>query len=267
MGRPLPPCACTIAGSDPGGGAGIQADLGVFAALGVHGLSVVTAVTAQNTKAVTGIHVVPPSMVSLELATLCDEFPVRAMKTGMLGDSDTIRVLAREIPAGIPLVIDPVMVSTSRHTLLPADALDVLVSELLPRATVVTPNASEAEVLSGIAPIRNRADALRAGRKILEAGPEYVLVKGGHLRGKSATDILMGAEGEWCISTPRYPYAIHGAGCCFSAALCAFMAQGYPVVDSFAKAKEFMDFLAGNAVQAPSGMHVLSPSDWLLRKG
>ncbi|MDH7510295.1 MAG: bifunctional hydroxymethylpyrimidine kinase/phosphomethylpyrimidine kinase [Methanolinea sp.] len=266
MGRPIRPCACTVAGSDPGGGAGLQADLAVFSALGVHGLSVVTAVTAQNTKAVTGIHVVPPAMVSLELATLRDEFEIRAMKTGMPGDSGTIRVLAREIPAGIPLVVDPVMVSTSRHTLLPADARDALVSEILPRATVVTPNAQEAEVLSGIAPIRDRADALRAGKKILEAGPQYVLVKGGHLREENATDILVGADGEWCISTPRYPYSIHGAGCCFSAALCAFMAHGYPVVDSFARAKEFMDFLAGNAVQAPSGIHILSPSDWLLRR-
>jgi len=266
MGRPIPPCACTFAGSDPGGGAGIQADLGVFAALGVFGLSVVTAITAQNTRSVTAIHVIPPAMVSLQLETLLDEFDIRAIKTGMLGDSGTIRVLARKIPGDVPLVLDPVMISTSRDTLLPSSARKTLVSELLPRATVVTPNTDEAEVLSGISPIRQRADALRAGRKILDLGPEYVVLKGGHLPGEHATDILMSGSGEWCISTPRYPSAVHGAGCCFSAALCAFLAQGLSVVDSFAKAKEFMDFLVGNAVQAPSGMHVLSPSDWLRRE-
>jgi len=267
MGRTIPPCACTIAGSDPSGGAGLQADLGVFSALGVHGLSVVTAVTAQNTKGVAGAHVLPAPLVSLQIETLLEEFEIRAIKSGMLGDSETIRVLAREIPGGVPFVLDPVMVSTSGHTLLPAGARGALVSELLPRATVVTPNTGEAEALSGIAPIRGRADALRAAQKILGLGPEYVLLKGGHIAGDSATDILVSSSGEWCISTPRYPYAIHGAGCCFSAALCAFAAQGLPVVDSFAKAKEFMDFLVAHAVEAPSGMHVLSPSAWLRAKG
>ncbi|MDI9633655.1 MAG: bifunctional hydroxymethylpyrimidine kinase/phosphomethylpyrimidine kinase [Methanolinea sp.] len=262
MEREIPPCACTIAGSDPSGGAGLQADLGVFAALGVHGLSVVTAVTAQNTRGVAGIHFVPPGVVALQIATLRAEFSIRAVKTGMPGESGSIGAIAREIPDGVPLVLDPVMVSTSGHTLLPADALDALVSELLPRATIVTPNVHEAEVLSGISPVRDVTGAIRAARRILSLGPEYVVIKGGHLPGEEATDILVGPDREWAISTRRYPYAIHGAGCCFSAALCAFLARGYTVVEAFSGAKEFMDVLAGNAVRAPSGMHVLSPSAW-----
>lgn len=266
MGREIPPCACTIAGSDPSGGAGLQVDLGVFAALGVHGLSVVTAVTAQNTRGVAGIHFVPPETVSLQIATLRSEFSIRAVKTGMPGESGTIGAIAREIPEGVPLVVDPVMVSTSGHALLPPDALDTLISELLPHATLVTPNVHEAEALSGISPVRDVPEAIRAARKILSLGPKYVVIKGGHLPGEAVTDILVGPDSEWAISTRRYPYAIHGAGCCFSAAICAFLARGYPVVEAFSRAKEFMDVLAANAVRAPSGMHVLSPSAWRERE-
>ncbi|MCQ8894814.1 MAG: bifunctional hydroxymethylpyrimidine kinase/phosphomethylpyrimidine kinase [Methanolinea sp.] len=259
MGRTLPPCACSIAGSDSGGGAGLQADLKVFAGLGVWGLSVVTAVTAQNTRGVAGISLTSPPMVSLQLETLCDEFEILAMKTGMLGDSGIIRAVARGIPEGVPLVLDPVMVSTSGHALLADAARDDLVRLLLPRATVVTPNAREAEVLSGLSPIRDLRQAADAGRKILELGPEYVLVKGGHLSGNRAADLLLSSSGEWCLSTPRYPYEIHGAGCCFSAALCAYLAHGLDVPEAFGRAKAYMDGLVRNARRAPSGIHVLTP--------
>lgn len=259
MEREIPPCACTIAGSDSGGGAGVQADQKVFQALGVWGLSVITAVTAQNTTEVRGICQVDPGTVGLQIEALCAEFDIRAFKTGMLGNAATIRAVERALPRGIPLVLDPVMVSTSRHDLLDPGARDDLLGLLVPLATVVTPNIHEAEVLSGIQPIQTLAEAREAGLRILDLGPEYVLVKGGHIPGDEASDLLVGGGGEWLIATPRVPIIVHGAGCCYSAALCAYLAKGLPVRDSFGRAKAYIDRLVRNAARAPSGVHVLVP--------
>lgn len=252
--------ALTVAGSDSCGGAGIQADLKVFQALGVWGLSAITAVTAQNTREVRGIQILDPGIIALQIQAISDEFPLAAVKTGMLADSATIRVVDREIPQDVPLVVDPVMVSTSRHELLEKGARSDLVELLVPRATIVTPNIPEAEVLSGVRSIRTLEDAHLAGMRILDLGPQFVLVKGGHLPGSEAADILLSAAGEWVISTPRLPVVVHGAGCCYSAAICAHLALRCTVQEAFSRSKEWMDRHIRGAVRAPSGIFMLSPS-------
>ncbi|OPX69638.1 MAG: Bifunctional thiamine biosynthesis protein ThiDN [Methanoregulaceae archaeon PtaB.Bin108] len=252
--------ALTVAGSDSCGGAGIQADLKVFQALGVWGLSAITAVTAQNTREVRGIQILDPGIIALQVQAILDEFPISAVKTGMLADAATIRVVDREIPGGVPLVVDPVMVSTSRHELLEKGARSDLVEILLPRATIVTPNIPEAEVLSGVESIRTLEDAHLAGMRILDLGPRFVLVKGGHLPGDEAADLLLSAGGEWVISTPRFPFIVHGAGCCYSAAICAHLARGCTVQEAFSRSKEWMNRLFRKAERAPSGIFMLSPS-------
>ncbi|MCU0632044.1 MAG: bifunctional hydroxymethylpyrimidine kinase/phosphomethylpyrimidine kinase [Methanolinea sp.] len=259
MERELPACACTIAGSDSGGGAGVQADQKVFQSLGVWGLSVITALTAQNTREVRGIQLIDPGMVALQLQTISAEFDIKALKTGMLGGAATIRVVERELPEHVPLVLDPVMISTSRHELLEQGAQQDLIELLLPRATVVTPNIHEAEALSGCSSLVTLEDARWAGLHILDLGPEYVLIKGGHLPGDEATDILITAGREWIISTPRYPLTVHGAGCCYSAAFCAHLARGCMVQNAFGLSKAYMHRLVRNAVKAPSGIYLLSP--------
>lgn len=259
MEREMPPCACTVAGSDSGGGAGVQADLKTFHALGVWGLSAITAVTAQNTREVRGAITTGPDMVALQIATLCEEFEIRAFKTGMLADRETIRGVASSLPESIPLVLDPVMISTSGHRLLAEEAEADLVEILLPRATVVTPNIPEAEILANSGRISTLEDARRAGREILSLGPEFVLVKGGHLRGDEASDLLLSRDREWLIATPRYRCRVHGAGCCFSAALCAFLAHRCPVPEAFGRAKSYMNDLVRNSIRGPTGVHLLDP--------
>lgn len=252
--------ALTVAGSDSCGGAGIQADLKVFQALGVWGLSAITAVTAQNTREVRGIQILDPGIIALQVQAILDEFPISAVKTGMLADAATIRVVDREIPGGVPLVVDPVMVSTSRHELLEKGARSDLVEILLPRATIVTPNIPEAEVLSGVESIRTLEDAHLAGMRILDLGPRFVLVKGGHLPGDEAADLLISSGGEWVVSTPRFPFIVHGAGCCYSAAICAHLARGCTVQEAFSRSKEWMNRLFRKAERAPSGIFMLSSS-------
>jgi len=259
MEREIPTSACTIAGSDSGGGAGIQADLKVFQSLGIWGLSVVTAVTAQNTREVRGIFQVEPAMVTLQMQALLSEFDIRSFKTGMLGAAETIRAVDRELPEHVPLVVDPVMVSTSRHELMEAGARDILVECLLPRATVVTPNLDEAMALSGLRPIRTLEEAREAGLRILDLGPAFVLIKGGHFPGEEAADILLSSGREWVIATPRLPVTVHGAGCCYSAALCAHLARGCPVREAFSLSKGYIDRLIRSSVRAPSGVHVIFP--------
>ncbi len=182
---PQVPCACTIAGSDPSGGAGIQSDIRTFSALGVWGLSVVTAVTSQNAQNVRGIWNVPEDAIRLQLVTLLEDFDVKAFKTGMLPERETVAAVVWSLPGDIPLVVDPVMVASGGRPLMDPDAIVELEEELIPRATLVTPNLPEAEVLSGNGPIRSLDEMRAAGRSILEKGPGYVLVKGGHLPGNN----------------------------------------------------------------------------------
>ena len=222
------PVVLTIAGSDSGGGAGIQADLKTFMARGVHGTCAITAVTAQNTRGVRAVHVLPPREVRAQIAAVFDDFPVAAIKTGMLANAATIRAVAhalREHPA-LPLVIDPVMVATSGARLLDARAVAVLIDELLPLATVLTPNLPEAAALTGL-----DAHATRLRPRVLDAllalGPRAVLLKGGHARGRSVTDLYRDAGGSLVIMHPRQPGMAHGTGCTLAAALAAELAKGH----------------------------------------
>jgi hydroxymethylpyrimidine/phosphomethylpyrimidine kinase len=252
-------CACTVAGSDSGGGAGIQADIKTFSAAGLYGVSVITAVTAQNTGQVLGVWTVPPEMVRLQMQAITGEFLVGCIKSGMLGSSDIIRALSGCLPEGVPYVLDPVMISTSGCSLLGKDAVQDLIRLLLPRATVITPNISEAQALSGMKEITDLDLAREAGKRILDLGPEYVVVKGGHLKGDEAVDVLMGHGMEWICSGRRYPYDVHGSGCCLSAALTAFIASGDDVPVAFRKAKEFTAKAIKGAFISRSGLRIVNP--------
>jgi hydroxymethylpyrimidine/phosphomethylpyrimidine kinase len=224
-----PPAALTIAGSDSGGGAGIQADLKTFAALGVHGLSAITAITAQNTRGVRAIHPVPLKHLRAQLDALFDDSPVGAVKTGMLGDAKATRCIAGEMMRRKPawLVVDPVIIATSGARLLEDDAVRVLRDELIPLADVLTPNLPEAEALLGIE-IRTVRDAGRAAQSLLELGARAVLLKGGHARGREVRDLYADRRGTLEFRHPRLKIQAHGTGCTLSAALAASLAKGAP---------------------------------------
>ncbi|ABN57157.1 MAG: bifunctional hydroxymethylpyrimidine kinase/phosphomethylpyrimidine kinase [Methanoculleus marisnigri] len=250
--------ACSVAGSDSGGGAGVQADLKTFVALGIWGLTVVTAVTAQNTREVRGTWMLPPDAVRAQMEAVADDFFIGAWKTGMLGNAPIIRAVAEALPEEAALVIDPVMVSTSGHRLLAEDAVRDLAELLIPRAAVVTPNIPEAEVLSrmNVATVEDMADA---GRRILDLGARAVVVKGGHLPGGAAVDILVDREGEMRLSGERYPYSVHGSGCCFSAALTACLARGMHARGAFAASREFIDTAIREAAGGPGPVWAVNP--------
>ncbi len=234
------PCAMTIAGSDSGGGAGIQADLKTFAAYGVHGTCVITAITAQNTYSVTAVHVLPPDMVAEQIKVIVEDLPVKAAKTGMLYTSEIIEVVADSIKRyDLPLVVDPVMIAKSGAPLLREDAVNSLVKVLLPVATVVTPNKMEAEKLSGMK-ITSLEEARRAAVKIAELGCRAVVVKGGHLEGDQVVDILYHEGSFYEYASPRLPSRnTHGTGCTFSAAIAAGLAKGLSLPEAVQAAKDF----------------------------
>ncbi len=230
---PIPmPCACTIAGSDPGGGAGLQADLKTFSACSVWGATVVTALTAQTSCAVRGAWPVPANIVCKQMQAVFEDLPVRAVKTGMLGSAEICHTVATGLPPGIPLVVDPVMVSTSGDRLLAEDAVHTLISELLPCAAVVTPNLPEATILAGTEMILSVPEMEEAARAILELGPRYVVIKGGHLGGENSPDLLVGPGLSELFPAKRVPYDVHGSGCCFSAAITAYLARGEKIADA-----------------------------------
>ncbi len=236
------PVVLTIAGSDSGGGAGIQADLKTFSALGTFGTSAITCITAQNPRAVTAIQPLEPDLVDKQIKAVCEAFPVAAAKTGMLYSAAIIRVVAADdVRQGIPiLVVDPVMVSASGARLLKEDAIDALCKELLPQARVVTPNLLEAEILCGH-PIRN-ADELRAAAA--EIGDRFdvaCVVKGGHLPGDEIVDVLYDEGEEFVFAAPRVQAPeSHGAGCAFSAAVTALLGRGELLSDAVARAKDYV---------------------------
>jgi hydroxymethylpyrimidine/phosphomethylpyrimidine kinase len=228
------PIALTIAGSDSGGGAGIQADLKTFHQYNVHGCSVITAVTAQNTREVSAVHPVPPQLIRSQLAAVSSDLPPDAVKTGMLFDRETIRAVEDGLALmdTVPFVLDPVMISTSGDRLLDEAAQSTLVESLLGRATLVTPNLPEAEALAGT-PIRDLEDMRRAGRAILEMGAAAVLVKGGHLPGPTAVDLLITPDAEHSWQRPRLRTRhTHGTGCTLSAAITAALARGSDLTES-----------------------------------
>ena len=235
------PKALTIAGSDSGGGAGIQADLKTFSALGVYGASVITAITAQNTLGVSAVLDVPVELITAQLDAVMSDIGADAAKTGMLSSPQIVRTVAEGVRghAITKVVVDPVMVAKSGDRLLREDAIDALRTALLPLALVVTPNLPEAEVLAGRA-IQSESDMREAARAIQALGPRYVVVKGGHLAG-AANDVVYDGAAIEVLSRPRVATRhTHGTGCTFSAAIAARLAAGVSPLEAIAEAKEYL---------------------------
>lgn len=237
-----PPIAVTIAGSDSGGGAGIQADLKAFSALGVYGASVITALTAQNTRAVTMVEPASPAMIAAQMAAVFDDLDIRAVKLGMLGGVAAIRTVADGLQGrGCPIVLDPVMVAKSGDALLPDDAVSTLRDILLPMASLLTPNLPEAARLLGCDPATDEAGMQDQGRALMALGPKAVLMKGGHGAGSSCTDLLITAAGTQTLSAPRRATRnTHGTGCTLSAAIAAGLAQGMDMAQAVSRAHGYL---------------------------
>ena len=235
------PRAMTIAGSDSGGGAGIQADLKTFAALGVYGTSVLTAITAQNTVGVTGVHEIPVDMVAAQIEAVVTDIGADAVKTGMLSSTEIIETVARELDrlrVG-PLVVDPVMVAKSGDRLLREDAVEAMRRRLLPLATVVTPNIPEAETLADMK-ITSGADARRAAETIVGHGARAVVVKGGHLSGPPV-DLFYDGRAFHELNAARIETRnTHGTGCTFASAIAAGLAKGLDLLEAVELAKEYV---------------------------
>lgn len=219
--------ALTIAGSDSGGGAGIQADLKTFSALGVYGASVITAVTAQNTRAVTHVHPIPNAIVAAQIAAVLGDIRVDCIKIGMLGDASLIETVAEALSAyDGPVVFDPVMVAKSGARLLPDTARAALIAHLLPRADLLTPNLPEAAALLGCAEAMSDTDMQAHGARLRDMGAQAVLMKGGHGQGETCTDWLIADQTLRLIAPRIATRNTHGTGCTLSSAIAAGLAQG-----------------------------------------
>ncbi|MEX2431282.1 MAG: bifunctional hydroxymethylpyrimidine kinase/phosphomethylpyrimidine kinase [Dehalococcoidia bacterium] len=248
------PRALTIAGSDSGGGAGIQADLKTFAAFEVYGASAITAITAQNTRGLTGIQELPVEIIRAQIDAVLSDIGADAVKTGMLSSSAIIEAVADRLRAhGVAqLVVDPVMVAKGGDRLLREDAVEALCRELLPLALVVTPNAGEAEVLAG-RPVTTLEQAREAARVIHAMGPRYVVVKGGHF-GQDATDVLFDGAAFTELPAPRVQTtSTHGTGCTFASAVAGGLARGNAVDFSVSEAKEYVTAAISNAFALGAG--------------
>jgi hydroxymethylpyrimidine/phosphomethylpyrimidine kinase len=221
-----PPIALTIAGSDSGGGAGIQADLKTFHAHGVHGLSAIAAITSQNTRGVTAVHPIPLAHIRNQIEAVFDDFPIVAVKTGMLGNAATVRAVAKALRQYKPkwVVIDPVMISTTGSRLLDENAIEAVIHELIPLADVLTPNLPEAEALLGH-PLRTAKQLADAAPALLALGARGVLLKGGHGRGNEVIDRYVDAKGSMEIRHTRLPREGHGTGCTLASAIAAELAK------------------------------------------
>ena len=260
------PAALTIAGSDSGGGAGIQADLKTFQALGVHGMSAITALTAQNTMGVRAVQEVLPEVVAAQIDAVAEDIGVDGAKTGMLSSAPIIRAVAdrvRRWDLGPILVVDPVMVAKSGDRLLREDAVRALIEELLPLAAVVTPNLPEAEVLVGHAVVSDD-DVRAAARDILALGPRAVVMKGGHRAG-DATDLFFDGRREIRLEAKRIDTPnTHGTGCTFSAAIAARIAQGDELAEAVRAAKVYLTGAIEHARRLGGG-HGPVAHDWRTR--
>jgi len=242
MNEPPIPRALTIAGSDSGGGAGIQADLKTFTALNVYGMSAVTALTAQNTQTVAAVHPAPAEFVRRQINLVCSDIGVDAAKTGMLFNKEIVEAVAEAVEANtIPnLVLDPVMYAKSGDALLQEDARSALKNRLIPLAHVITPNAPEAEELTGVS-VKHLDDMKHAAEKLHALGPKYVLLKGGHLDIREAVDILFDGRNFHAMSAPRiHTPNTHGTGCTYSAAIAAFLARRLDPVDAVNESKLYL---------------------------
>lgn len=235
--------ALTIAGSDSGGGAGIQADLKTFQQFGVFGTSVIVALTAQNTRGVRAVEAVTEAMISAQLAALAEDLPPAALKTGMLAEAAIVRRVARTIRENgwTPLVVDPVMVSSSGTRLLTTEAEEVLREDLLPLAALVTPNLDEAAILTGRV-VHDIITMERAGAGLLRFGAAAALIKGGHLSGDTITDVLVTPAGVRHFTRARIDTrSLHGTGCTLSAAITASLALGRPLEAAVTEGLDFVD--------------------------
>lgn len=248
-------CVLSIAGSDPGGGAGVEADLKTFCLLGVYGTCVITSVTAQNTRGVQRIYHLPADLVGDQIESVVSDIKVDVIKTGMLGTRDILDAVCHKIREHnlVNLVVDPVLRAKDGSILLEEDAVQLLKSELLPLASVVTPNLEEAEVLSGLK-IHDVEDMKKAARLIYELGCKWVLLKGGHLK-KDAVDVLFDGAQFYEYRAPRTnDLNVHGTGCILSAAIAAEMAKGAGIPEGVAKAKDFVSSTIAHAVKLGRGL-------------
>ena len=231
------PNALTIAGSDSVGGAGLQADLKAFEAVGVHGCSVVTAVTSQNTKGVSSIFPIPVQEVASQMRSVLDDVRLDAVKTGMLYSAEIVKIVTSLLSKReIPLVVDPVMVATTGSILHRSGFLEALITRLLPMSTLVTPNLPEASRITGI-DVKNEKSARAAAREILELGPKAVLIKGGHLKGAESADYLCIGGKITKVSSPRVDVEVHGTGCALASMIAGHLALGLDVEDAVKRAK------------------------------
>ncbi len=255
-----------VAGSDSGGGAGIQGDLKTVTLLGAYGMTAITALTVQNTLGVQAVQPVPVAVIQQQMQACLQDIGADAIKTGMLHSAEVIAAVVdvlRQDAAGVPLVVDPVMVAKGGHALLQPDAESALLRELMPLATVVTPNIPEAERLTGCH-IADEAGMLRAGRRLCEKGARAVLMKGGHLPGDRLVDVLMTADGvvgRW-EGVRRVTAHTHGTGCSYASAIAAGLAQELPLEDAVARAYMLVQRLIAHAPglgqgKGPLGHHLL----------
>ncbi|HYP62727.1 MAG TPA: bifunctional hydroxymethylpyrimidine kinase/phosphomethylpyrimidine kinase [Acidocella sp.] len=230
----------TIAGSDSGGGAGIEADLKTISALGAYGCTAITAVTAQNTLGVAAVHTLPADFVALSIKTVLDDIGVDAVKLGMLANEAIIRAVAAALPGDVPVVLDPVMVATSGAVLLEEEAIAAMRSELLRRATLVTPNLPEAAKLTGL-PVGTEEERIAAGQALIAMGAKAALVKGGHGGAEMLTDYLITPEAVEAISLPRlHSTSTHGTGCTMASAIAAGLAQGMTLPGAVRRARAYL---------------------------
>lgn len=252
--------ALTIAGSDSGGGAGIQADLKTFAALGVFGTSAVTAVTAQNTRGVAAFEMVTTSLVVSQIVAVLDDIGAGAIKTGMLGTAEVVEAVAATLRnrGASPVVVDPVMIAKSRHRLLEKDAVAALVRDLIPLAAVLTPNAPEAEALTG-RPVSTEDEAREAALRLHDLGARAVVIKGGHLETLDVVDLLFDGRHFHEARGPRHlTRHTHGTGCTFAAAIAAHLALGHALDEAFRLSRAYLD---GAIRHAPGLGHGAGPVD------
>ncbi|MDT3400474.1 bifunctional hydroxymethylpyrimidine kinase/phosphomethylpyrimidine kinase [Streptomyces sp. B1866] len=269
-GTRTPPRVLTVAGSDSGGGAGVQADLKAMLALGVHGMSVITAVTAQNSLGVQGAWELPAEAVRAQFRSVVDDIGVQAVKTGMLASAELVETVAGLLAdVGAPVVVDPVAVSKHGDPLLAADALDAVRTALLPLAAVATPNLDEAARLTGVAvPERDPAAAeqgmRRAAHALLGYGPRWALIKGGHLAGDAVDLLTDGAEEHWLRAGRHDNRHTHGTGCTLASAVAAHLARGLAVPEAVAAAKEYVTGAIAAGFPLGAGIGPVDPL-WRLR--
>jgi len=246
--------ALTIAGSDSGGGAGIQADLKAFSALGVYGASVITAITAQNTRAVTAVEPITPANIRAQMDAVFDDLNIGAVKIGMLGGPEAITAVAEGLAnQTIPLVLDPVMIAKSGDALLPDDAISTLRDRILPLATVLTPNLPEAAHLLGTTEAQTEEEMTAQGRALMALGPKAVLMKGGHGTGPDCIDLLIEADHTLRLTAPRRATKnTHGTGCTLSASIAAELAKGADLPAAVTAAHAYLQ----GAIAAADDLHI-----------